>query len=89
MNFDILKHDFTETQQEISKLCKEAIDSIDRKLEEHENIDDAKRAIQEMCKNGLLDQMEIALRKQGEQLHELADETVKLNKMILEWNPKI
>jgi hypothetical protein len=88
MNIRKIQDEFKTNLKEIEKICDDSIDKLDNVLESNENIDDAKRQIQDMCKNGMLEQLEIILRKQGKNFHNLADETANLNKTILDWKPK-
>lgn len=88
MNLKEIQNEFKASQKEIEHICNSAVDRLEGALDEPETIDEAKRLIQNMCKEGMLDQMELVLRKQGENFHRLADETAKLNKKILEWKPK-
>lgn len=87
MNIKEIQNQFKNNLKEIEHICSNAVDRLEGILDEPETIDDAKKQIQDMCKDGMLEKMELVLRKQGENFHSLADETALLNKKILEWKP--
>ena len=88
MDIKEIQEQFKQSQKDIEAICNNALFELNGALDKPETIDDAKRLIQNMCKNGMLDEMELVIRKHAENFHNLADETALLNGRILEWSPK-
>jgi hypothetical protein len=84
--FNILLKEIKISQLEIDLSLDRAFQVLTDRVDEAKDAQEAKTLIRNECKeNGLLDALEIPLRKHGELIHMLADQTAILNKRILEW----
>jgi hypothetical protein len=84
--FNILLKEIKISQLEIDLALDKAFQVLSDRVDEAKDAKEAKTLVRNECKeNGILDALEIPLRKHGELIHKLADQTAILNKRILDW----
>lgn len=88
--FQLLLKEIKLSQLEIDLATDRALQTLNDRINESDSAEEAKTLLYKECKDkGLLSALEVPLRKHGELMHKLADQTAILNKHIIDWTKDV